>query len=173
MAAGKGVQKQVMALARIEPLQQQADRRRWASSIGPAASNSGSSAAAGSPPCDTPASTARVASASSDDKGILPPAQAGTMPRWPPTALRTKAAMSWVRTYASTRPPKTKQSPGLSRAMKLSSTWPSVPPPLPALDHHFTNIDDSPTMVPTCSRWRWAMLRSGTRQAPSTSATRW
>ena len=135
MTAGKGVEEEVMALARIQPLQQlaagagRADKRRWASSIGPAASNSGSSAAAGSPPCDTPASTARVASASSDDKGILPPAQAGTMPRWPPTALRTKAAMSWVRTYASTRPPKTKQSPGLSRAMKLSSPWPSEAPP--------------------------------------------
>ena len=57
--------------------------------------------------------------------------------------------------------------------MKLSATWPSVPPPLPAWDHHFTSIDDSPTLVPTSSRWRWAMPRSGTRQAPSTQATRW
>ncbi len=64
--------------------------------------------------------------------------------------------MSWVRTYSSTRPPKTKQSPGFSRAMKPSSTEPSVPP-----DSHFTAIEASATMVPTCSRWRSAMAATG------------
>ena len=44
--------------------------------------------------------------------------------------------MSCVRTYSSTRPPKTKQSPCFSRAMKPSSTVPSVPPL-----SHFTCID--------------------------------
>ena len=64
--------------------------------------------------------------------------------------------MSCVRTYSSTRPAKTKQSPAFSRAMKPSSTLPSVPP-----DSHFTCIDASVTMVPTCSRWRSAMPRLG------------
>ena len=66
--------------------------------------------------------------------------------------------MSCVRTYSSTRPAKTKQSPGFRRAMKPSSIVPSVPPL-----SHFTCIDASLTMVPTCSRWRSAMPRSGTR----------
>ena len=66
--------------------------------------------------------------------------------------------MSCVRTYSSTRPPKTKQSPFFSRAMKDSSTVPSVPPL-----SHFTCIEASATMVPTCSRWRSAMPRLVTR----------
>ena len=72
--------------------------------------------------------------------------------------------MSCVRMNSSTRPANTKQSPGRSRAMKLSSMVPILPPL-----RYFTCIDASPTMVPTCSRWRLAMPRSGTRYRPSTS----
>ena len=61
-------------------------------------------------PAAASASNAWTLSAISLDKGILLPAQLGTMPlRF--VALRTSAAMSWVRTYSSTRPAKTKWSP--------------------------------------------------------------
>jgi hypothetical protein len=76
--------------------------------------------------------------------------------------------MSCVRTYSSTRPAKTKQSPLFRRAMKPSSIWPMVPPL-----SHLTSMLASLTMVPTCSRWRRAMPRSGTRHKPSTRAMRW
>ena len=129
--------------------------------MGSAACNSGS---AKSPPA-APSSKACTDSASSLESGILPPAQAGTTPR-DFFATRTSAAISCVRTNSSTRPANTKQSPLFSRAMKPSSTWPSVAP-APATLAHFTAIDASETMVPTISLWRRAMPGSATRQRPS------
>ena len=56
-----------------------------------------------------------------------------------------------VRTYSSTRPPKTKQSPALSRAMKLSSTLPSVPPRQPLHLHRGVG-DDGAHLQPVAQR---------------------
>jgi hypothetical protein len=81
-------------------------------------------------------------------------------------AARTKAVISRTRTSSSTRPAKTKQSPGDRRAMKPSSTEPRRAPRSTC-----TVMLASLTMVPMLARWRRARRASGRRQTPSSPGT--
>ncbi len=107
----------------------------------------------------------RVAAASCVESAILPPVQRGTCGAFAFAGV-THAVSSRTRTSSSTRPANTNASPGTSRAIKPSSTWPSAWPL-----RRRTVMLASETIVPMPIRCRRAIAASGTRAMPSSPIT--